>query len=347
MKKLQIHKLFAKADNLWTARGGRGGIKMEDRSKMLSVVIPIYNETEILHSAERILNVLKKAEIPCELIMVDDGSVNDSWNQITDAARKYHNITAIALSRNFGKESALCAGLDAVTGGCCVCIDSDLQHPPEVIPEMYRLWDEEGYEVVEGVKNARIRENPLYRLCARGFYSLLKKMSGIDLQNASDFRLLDRAALDAWRQMPEKETFFRGMSSWIGFRRTKVYFDVSEREHGKSKWSTGALVKLAVDAITSYSSVPLYFATGFGLLFLLFFLVMFVQTIYMKVNGYAQSGFTTIIILQLIIGTISMINMGIIGIYIKKIYEETKNRPRYIIRRIVKGGTNREDEDDK
>ncbi len=305
--------------------------------KMLSVVMPIYNETQIAVGVERTIGVLEKANIPYELILVDDGSTNNAWNEMTDLAAKHETITAIALSRNFGKESALCAGLDAVRGGCCVCIDSDMQHPPEIIPEMYRLWRDEGYEVVEGVKKARIKENPIYRFCAKSFYGILKKISGIDLQNASDFRLLDKLALEAWRSMPEKETFFRGMSSWIGFRRTQVYFDVAEREIGTSRWSTKALVRLAVNAITSYSSVPLYFATMFGVLFLIFFVIMFVQTLYMKLRGYAQSGFTTVIILQLIIGSVIMINIGIIGIYIKKIYEEAKNRPRYIVRRVVRG----------
>lgn len=312
-------------------------------NKTLSVVMPIYNETQIAVGVERTIGVLEKADIPYELILVDDGSTNNSWNEMTDLAKKYDTITAIALSRNFGKESALCAGLDAVSGGCCICIDSDMQHPPEIIPEMYRLWRDDGYEVIEGVKNARIKENPIYRFCAKSFYSLLKKMSDIDLQNASDFRLLDKLALDAWRSMPEKETFFRGMSSWIGFRRTQVYFDVAEREIGTTKWSAKNLIRLAINAITSYSSVPLYFASCFGIMFLAFFLIMFIQTLYMKLNGHAQSGFTTVIILQLIIGSVTMINIGIIGIYIKKIYEEAKNRPRYIIRRIVKGEKNNGD----
>ncbi|MCH5212738.1 MAG: glycosyltransferase family 2 protein [Oscillospiraceae bacterium] len=304
---------------------------------MLSVIIPIYNETQIAIGIKRTIGVLEKAEIPYEIILVDDGSKNNSWNEITDLTSEYDTITAIALSRNFGKESALCAGLDNARGACCVCIDSDMQHPPEVIPEMYRLWRDEGYEVVEGVKNARIKENPVYRLCANGFYKILKKMSDIDLQNASDFRLLDRAAIEAWKSMPEKETFFRGMSSWIGFRRTKVYFDVAEREIGTSKWSLKSLTRLAVNAITSYSSVPLYFASCFGVMFLAFFIIMIAQTLYMKLSGHAQSGFTTVIILQLIIGSITMINIGITGIYIKKIYEEVKGRPRYIIKRIVRG----------
>ena len=309
-------------------------------NNMLSVIMPIYNETQIAVGVERTMNVLENANIPYELILVDDGSTNNAWNEMTELAEKYNTITAISLSRNFGKERALCAGLDAVNGSCCICIDSDMQHPPEIIPEMYSLWKNEGYEVVEGVKNARIKENPLYRFCAKSFYNILKKISDIDLQNSSDFRLLDKAALDAWRSMPEKETFFRGMSSWIGFKRTQVYFDVAEREIGTSKWSLKSLTAFAVNSVTSYSSVPLYFATCFGLLFLLFFMIMLVQTLYMKFNGYAQSGFTTVIILQLIIGSVIMINIGIMGIYLKKIYEEVKKRPRYIIRRIVKGDKN-------
>lgn len=303
----------------------------------LSVVMPVYNETNISVGVERTIAALTGASIPYELILVDDGSTNDAWDQITALAREHEGVVGISLSRNFGKEGALCAGLDAATGACCVCIDSDMQHPPELIPEMYRLWRDEGYEVVEGVKKARGKENPVYRLCAKLFYGVMGKLSGIDLQNASDFRLMDQRALEAWRSMPERETFFRGMSSWIGFRRCQVPFEVSQRAFGKSKWSFKALVRLASTAISSYSSLPLYLAFCFGLLFLLFFVGMLVQTLYMKAMGYSQDGFTTVIVLQLVIGSILMINMGILGIYIKNIYEEIKGRPRYIVRRTVKG----------
>lgn len=307
----------------------------------LSVVMPVYNETNIAVGVERTIAVLDGAGIPYEFILVDDGSTNDAWNQITDLARTYPNVVGIALSRNFGKERALCAGLDYATGACCVCIDSDMQHPPELIPEMYRLWKEEGYEVVEGVKQARGRENPVYKLFAKLFYGLLRALSGIDLKNASDFRLLDRSALEAWRSMPERETFFRGMSSWIGFRRVQLPFEVAPREFGSSKWSVKGLFRLAFDAITAYSSLPLYLAFCFGLLFLLFTVGMLVQTLYMKLMGYSQDGFTTVIVLQLIIGSVLLVNLGIVGIYIKNIYEEIKQRPRYIVRRTTKGHMDR------
>lgn len=306
------------------------------KNGLLSVVMPVYNETNIEVGVKRVMSVLEGADIPYEIILVDDGSKNDSFNQISDLALKYDSVVAIGLSRNFGKEHALCAGLDNVSGDCCICMDSDMQHPPEYIPEMYRLWKEEKYEVVEGIKKARIKESIVYRLCAKNFYRVLNKMSGIDLQNASDFRLLDREALEAWKSLPERVPFFRGMSSWIGFRRTQVYFEVEEREFGETKWTLKGLIRLAIDSITSYSSVPLYFSTMFGAILMIFFFALFVQTLFMKINGHAQDGFTTVIILQLVIGAITMINIGIIGIYIKKIYEETKGRPRYIIRKIIK-----------
>lgn len=306
------------------------------KNGLLSVVMPVYNETNIEVGVKRVMSVLEGADIPYEIILVDDGSKNDSFNQISELALKYDTVVAIGLSRNFGKEHALCAGLDNVSGDCCICMDSDMQHPPEYIPEMYRLWKEEKYEVVEGIKKARIKESIVYRLCAKNFYRVLNKMSGIDLQNASDFRLLDREALEAWKSLPERVPFFRGMSSWIGFRRTQVYFEVEEREFGETKWTLKGLIRLAIDSITSYSSVPLYFSTMFGAILMIFFFALFVQTLFMKINGHAQDGFTTVIILQLVIGAITMINIGIIGIYIKKIYEETKGRPRYIIRKIIK-----------
>lgn len=302
--------------------------------KTLSVVIPIYNEVNLEPNIVRVMNVLKSADINYEIILVDDGSRNNAWNEISDIVDKYDHVYGITFSRNFGKESALCAGLDYATGDCAICLDSDMQFPPEVIPEMYKLW-EEGYEVVEGVKKKRQKEGLMYKLCAGTFYTLLKKMADIDLKNASDFRLLDRSAIEAWKSMPEKQTFFRGMSSWVGFKRIQFEFDVADREEGESKWTLKGLIRFAIDAVTSYTATPLYVATVLGCIFLLFALIMTVQTLYMKLHGDALDGFTTVILLQLITSAVLLLGIGIAGIYIKKIYEEVKCRPRYIIRRII------------
>lgn len=314
---------------------------------VLSVVIPVYNEVKIQPNIMRVVSILTKANIEYEIILVDDGSTNMVWNEISSIVEQNDNIIGIALSRNFGKESALCAGLDAATGDCVVCLDSDMQFPPEVIPDMYALW-EQGYEVVEGIKKNRQSEGAIYKFCARAFYGTLKKFSGIDLNNGSDFRLLDRVAIEAWKRMPEKQTFFRGMSSWVGFKRIQYEFDVADRLDGDSKWSFKRLVALAVDAVTSYTAAPLYFASIFGIIFLFFAIIMGIQTIWMKFTGSAATGFTTVILLQLFIGAIVLIGLGVVGIYIKKIYEEVKNRPRYIIGRIIgkTGGENNGDIND-
>lgn len=302
--------------------------------KLLSVIMPVYNEVNIEPNFLRLINVLKSAEINYEIIIIDDGSRNNAWQEIADIAYKYDNVVGISFSRNFGKENALCAGLDAAKGDCAVCIDSDMQFPPEEIPEMYKLW-EQGYEVVEGVKNKRQNEGFLYKVCSNTFYSALKKLSAIDLKNGSDFRLLDRSVIDAWKSMPERQTFFRGMSSWVGFKRIQYNFDVADRTEGKSKWSLRRLMGLAVDAVTSYTAAPLYMAAVFGVIFFLFAVVMGIQTLYMFIWGNALSGFTTVILLLLFIGAVVMLGLGVIGIYIKKIYEEVKGRPRYIIQRTV------------
>lgn len=300
--------------------------------KTLSVIIPVFNEGEMIQaSIKRVINVLKNAQIPYEIIVIDDGSKDKTWSEIERCAKAENGVKAVRLSRNFGKENALCAGLDLATGDGCVCIDADMQHPPEVIPLMYEAWTNQGYDIVEGVKQSRGNESLRYKMSAGIFYKFLHKTSGINLNNASDFRLLDRKALNAWKTMPEKQTFFRGMSSWIGFSRTQVEFTVADREVGTSKWSFISLVKLAIQGVTAYTAAPLYASAFLGFGLLVAFLFLLCQTIIMKFLGYAAGGFTTVIALQLVIGGTLMMSVGVIGIYIEKIYEEVKARPRYII----------------
>lgn len=304
----------------------------------LSLVIPVYNEgSHIGNSIGIIEKILFEHSIIHEFILIDDGSKDNSWNEIKKLAENKETITALRLSRNFGKESALCAGLEYANGDMVLVMDADLQHPPTIIPEMVKAWRDEGYDVVEGIKSSRGKENPIYKVCAKFFYYIIYKTSDINLGQASDFKLLDRKVIEAWKEMPERAMFFRGMTAWLGFERKQIYFDVAERVNGKSKWSFIRLVRLAMNAITSYTSVPLHCITVLG--FIMFFgaIILGIQTLYMKFAGKATSGFTTVILLQLIIGSSIMISLGMIGIYLTKIYKEVKARPRYLISKCVIG----------
>lgn len=299
--------------------------------KLLSVILPAFNEQEAIASAvARISAVLDAAAIPFELVFVNDGSRDGTWQAICGAARGDDRVRGVCFSRNFGKEAALFAGLAEAAGACCVTMDCDLQHPPEYIPEMYRLWTQ-GAEVVEAVKADRGKENPIYRFCAKCFYGLISKASRIDMAKSSDFKLLDRKAMDALLEMPERNTFYRALSSWVGFRTAEVPFQVEERTQGVSKWSLSSLIKYAVNSITSFSTAPMQLVTWLGVLTLLGSVVLIVQTLVKKLMGLALEGFTTVIIVQLFVGGAVMMSLGIIGHYIAKIYDEIKRRPRYIV----------------
>ena len=215
-------------------------------------------------------------------------------------------------------------------------MDCDLQHPPETLVEMYRLW-EQGYEVVEGVKRSRGKESVLHRASAGMFYKIMSKAVQIDMSRASDFKLMDRKAVEALLSMPERNAFFRALSSWVGYRTTSVEFDVQERTEGESKWSTWSLIKYAVRNIVGFSSAPLQMITVAGVLTLFFAIVLGIQSLVKYFCGHALEGFTTVILLLLIIGSLIMLSLGIIGIYIAKIYEEVKGRPRYFIARKISG----------
>jgi len=303
---------------------------MQD-SKLLSIILPSYNEQDnIPHTFEVINNILTSASIPYEMIFVDDGSRDLTYQRIYEVSLQNPQVKGICFSRNFGKEAAIFAGLEASAGACCLIMDCDLQHPADLIPEMYRLWLE-GNEVVEGVKSSRGKENPLHSFCAKSFYSIISRATDIDMSKASDFKLLDRRAVDALLAMPERAPFFRALSSWIGFKTISVPFDVQKREIGTSKWSPWKLIKYAIHNITSFSGAPLQFVTLLGWIMLLCSIVLGIQSLYRYFTGTALEGFTTVILLQLIIGSILMISLGIIGHYISRIYDEIKARPRYII----------------
>jgi glycosyltransferase involved in cell wall biosynthesis len=301
-------------------------------SKRISLVIPVYNEGQhISESIHAIQAIMVAHRINYQFVLIDDGSRDDTWLALQQLTADLPGVKALKLSRNFGKEAALCAGLDAADGDACVVMDADLQHPPELIPEMVRLWRDEGYDVVEGIKSSRGKEGLLYKLGARVFYRTFRRLSGLDLRKASDFKLMDRQVVDAWRQMPERDTFFRGMSAWVGFKRYQLPFAVEQRIAGTSKWSLIRLGKLFISAITAFSSLPLQIITVLGGFFFIGSLALAVQTLYMKFSGVAYTGFTTVILLQLIIGSALMLSLGIIGTYLARIYDEVKNRPRYLV----------------
>lgn len=285
-------------------------------------------------TARTIARLMDNEDISYELVFVNDGSKDQTWERIKEASTNNSNVKGICFSRNFGKEGAVFAGLANASGDCVAVMDCDLQHPPETLLTMYRLW-EQGYQVIEGVKASRGREGFLHKFFAKTFYKIISNATGVDMSRASDFKLLDRAAVDEFLKLPERNVFFRALSSWVGFKTTYVEFHVQEREAGESKWSMKSLFKYAINNITSFSAVPMQVVTFCGVIFFLFAIVLAVQSLYLYFSGRAVAGFTTVILLLLIIGSILMFSLGVIGYYLSKIYEEVKMRPRYIISEIT------------
>ena len=306
---------------------------MQDRKNnaLLSVVLPAYNEqASVPRAAQVICTLLEQAGIGHEVIFIDDGSKDGTWSAIEAQSACYSQVRGVRFSRNFGKEAAIFAGLAQARGDCVVVLDCDLQHPPEKILDMYRLW-EQGYQVVEGIKSSRGKESPMHTLAAKTFYSLISNATGIDMSRASDFKLLDRRAVDTLLAMREKNAFFRALSSWIGFSTAQVEFEVQPRLEGESKWSIRSLTKYAIVNLTSFSAAPLQLITLLGLVVFVFSVGLGLWSLWQKLSGQALEGFTTVILLQLIIGSVLMICLGIIGYYVARIYEEIKDRPRYIV----------------
>lgn len=304
---------------------------------MISVILPSYNEEKMIATAAKtISDIFDKENIPFELVFVDDGSKDKTWEQIELAANENSRVVGVHFSRNFGKEAAMFAGLEQASGDCVAVIDCDLQHPPEKLVEMYRLW-EEGYEVVEGVKEDRGEESGFHRFAANTFYSLISKATGMDMGSSSDFKLLDRKVVDTLNQMPERNVFFRALSFWVGFKKTSVSYCVQDRTVGESKWSTKSLVKYALTNISSFSSAPLHIVTVLGFIMLGIAVVFGAVSLYQKIVGVALGGFTTVILLLLFSSSIIMICLGIMGYYLAKIYDEIKGRPRFIVSKVCGG----------
>ncbi|MCD8155440.1 MAG: glycosyltransferase family 2 protein [Clostridiales bacterium] len=307
----------------------------------LSVVIPAFNEEPMISRTVGVLReILGSAGISWEIVFVDDGSTDQTWEQIGREASLDSRVTGLCFSRNFGKEAAIIAGLAKACGEAVAVMDCDLQHPPELLPEMFRLW-EEGYEIVEGVKEDRGEESLFHKRGAGLFYRLMSRAVGVDMKNSSDFKLLDQKAVQSILSMPERNMFFRAASSWVGYRTVKVPFEVQARETGQSKWSVRSLFGYAFTNIVSFTTVPLQFVTIGGTVCLVLSLILTVYSLIQYFSGHAVEGYTTILIVLLFIGSSVMMSLGVIGYYIARIFEEVKSRPRYIVSRVL-GGNRRE-----
>ncbi len=298
--------------------------------------MPVYGEAS--HIAEVLAEVRKRLEEAgeqFEFVLIDDGSPDRTWAVLEQEAGKHPMLRAARLSRNFGKELALTAGLDMAKGDAVIVMDADGQHPPSLLLEMLDKWRENGTDIVEAVKSDRGKETILSKLGAGLFYSLWSRFSGFDIRGASDFKLLNRRAVDAYLQMDERNVFFRGMTAWIGFERAQIPFEVASRAGGQSNWSVFKKLRLAVNGISGFSSIPLQMVTFVGIAFLVFSVVFGVYTLALQLTGHSVSGFATVILLLLIIGSLLMISLGIIGIYLARIYDEIKHRPRYLVSRTI------------
>lgn len=300
---------------------------------MLSVVIPAYNEEgTVAEAARRTASVLRLARIPYELIFVDDGSSDGTWDAVQAASRENPRVRGLSFSRNFGKEAAILAGLEAARGECCAVMDCDLQHPPEKLPEMFRLW-QEGWELVNGVKTERGRESGLHRLAVRIFNRILGGATGTDMSRASDFKLMDRQVAQVLLSLPERRTFFRALAPWTGFRETELEYRVEERKTGKSHWSFFSLARYAAAGIVGNTAAPLQIVTVLGCGVLLLALVLGAVTLANEILGRPVPGERGIVLLLLALGGCLMLSMGLMGYYLGRVFAEVQRRPRYLVAR--------------
>ena len=309
------------------------GKYMEERGPLLSVVVPFFDEKENLEPLWReVRSALDGAGLEAEILFVDDGSRDGSHQVVETLHEKDPTVRLVRLSRNFGHQAALSAGMDLARGKAVVTLDADLQHPPSLIPEMVRLWREEGVAVVNTVRRSMDGAGPLKRGASRLFYSLWKRLAEVEIRpGAADFRLLDRDVVEALKSLPERHRFLRGLVSWLGFPQKEIHYEAPARHSGKSKYSLRKMVRLAVDGITSFSAVPLQVSALAGAavtsLAFLYILYAFVQW----ARGAVQPGWSSLIAAVLLLGGVQLLALGVIGLYLGRVYNEVKGRPIYVV----------------
>jgi dolichol-phosphate mannosyltransferase len=289
----------------------------------ISIVVPVHNEEpQIVRFFEEICRVLGSERF--EVLFIDDGSTDGTWAAVRDIG-----AGGIRLSRNFGKEAALWSGLEIARGKAVIVMDVDFQHPPALLPRMIGLWREGGWKIVEARKRRRGTEPFWYRGLSALFYAILRSGTGQDFVGSTDFKLLDRAAVDVLKTLPERLTFFRGICSWTGLERTSVEFEVPPTGR-PTRWSFLRLTKFSVDAITSFTPWPLFMVALAGVVFAAFSIILGIDTLFMYFSGRAVTGFTTVILLTLIVGAAVMFGIAILGLYVSRLFDEVKARPRAV-----------------
>jgi len=306
---------------------------------VISVVAPVFNEHGTLEELHRRLTATLAELGPYEIVLVDDGSIDGSWERLLELAARDRHLRLLRLSRNFGHQAALSAGLDAARGEAIVLMDADLQDPPEVIPQLVAKW-REGFDVVYAVRSDREGEPRLRLASISLFYGLLHRITATSIpQNAGDFRLLSRRAADAIAAMPERARFLRGMTSWIGYRQTGVPYRREARYAGESKYPTRKLVRLAFDGITSFSTAPIKLVTAIGFALVVFCIGVLAWTLYVRFfTDNPPQGWTSVIAVVLLLGGVQLLSLGVIGQYVARIFDETKQRPLYFVEEVVEGG---------
>lgn len=313
----------------------KGENKLETSSVAVSVVVPFMNERECIGALLDSLRAeLGRFADTYEIILVDDGSTDGTWLTISSGKFADLPLVGIRFSRNFGKEAAIRAGLAKSRGLVTFVMDADLQHPPSLLPEMYKAWREEGVLVVEAVKKGKVDRSLIGTFGAWVVYKVLSRVTGVSLDGATDFKLLDRKVVDEIVRLPERISLFRGIVTWFGLPSKQIEFEVQERFAGSTRWSFIRLTSLAIDAITGFTTTPLRIETFFSIVFIAISSGLILQTFYNFLIGRAIEGFTTVIICILLVGGVITAGLGIIGEYLARVYEEVKARPSYIVREV-------------
>ena len=305
--------------------------------KKVSILIPAYNEEEVLYTLyDRLENVINKLNnYEFEVLLINDGSKDNTLNILRELRKRDKRMCYINLSRNYGKETAMIAGLDYVTGDCCIILDADLQDPPEIIPEMISKW-EEGHQVIYGKRKIRSGESKFKLLTAKYFYRVLSYMASIEIpKDTGDFRLMDRIVVEAFKEMPEQNRFIRGMVSWIGFDQVPLEYNRDDRFAGETKYPLRKMIKFATDGIVSFSTKPLKLTAIFGIGTIGISILLIIYTIITKIMSDTSMGWASTMCVILFFSGVQLLSLGVIGEYIARIYDESKNRPLYLVKEKI------------